>query len=346
VHNKYFIYCIAAIALLLISIDSLFAGNENRKGTAGAQELLLPGGARGLALGGAMLADIQGAEAIFWNPAGMATSEKSSELLVSRFDYIAGISLNAIAFTKNFRDYGVVGISLKSVSIGDIKETTDDKPDGTGNTFAPAFQTWSLSYARSFTDRIVVGCNAKYIREQILNEIANGIAFDLGLQYESGFPGLRIGFAIQNIGPLMQFTGSDLSCGTSQGSAIDPVNVVLAEFELPTSIELAIAYDLFEFDNSPTNVYLRFQSNVYDNDELDAGLEYSYNHQLFLRGGFRYNIEANTDAYGNERFLFGPSFGGGINIETSYGVSLQCDYAYRTMRYFDGNQLLTVKILW
>ncbi len=332
--------------MIFVSLNVLYAGNENRKGTAGAQELLLPGGARGLALGGSMLADIQGAEAIFWNPAGMARSMKSSELLVSHFQYVAEISLNALAFIQNFKEYGTVGVSLKAVSIGNIKETTVDKPDGTGNFFSPTLQTWSLSYARLFTDRVAVGCNVKYVREEILNETADGVAFDLGLQYESGLSGLHVGFTIQNIGPSLQFTGTDLSRGTSYGSTIDPVSVVLEKFELPTSIELALAYDLFEFDRSPTNLYLRFQSNIHDNDELDAGLECSYDHLVYLRGGFRYNTEASTDAYGNERFLFGPSFGGGIHLETPYGISLQCDYAYRTMRYFDGNHLLTMKVLW
>jgi hypothetical protein len=337
------------ISFLLIALSvtvTLYAGNENNKGTAGAQELLLPAGARGLALGGSMIADIRGTEAIFWNPAGICRSPKSSEFMVSHFQYIAGIDLNAAAFTHSFNEYGTIGAAIKSVSIGTITETTVDQPDGTGETFSPAFQTMCLSYARSFTDRAMAGVNIKLVNEQILNESASGIAFDVGLQYEVRSLGLWFGFVLQNIGPKMQFTGSDLDHGTTQGNVSEPVSIILDQFDLPTSIEMAAAYNLLQTDNAQLLTFLQFQSNSHDNDELRVGIEFSYRNIIFLRGAYRSNLESTLDVNGNDRFLYGPSVGGGINYETDYGVTLQFDYAYRTVRYFNGNHLLTLKILW
>jgi hypothetical protein len=49
-----------------------FAGNTNRTGTAGAQELLIPTGANDIALAGSNIAFVSGIDAIFYNPAGLS----------------------------------------------------------------------------------------------------------------------------------------------------------------------------------------------------------------------------------------------------------------------------------
>ena len=48
------------------------AGSKKRRGTAGAQELLIPMGSRGTAMAGAYVAGISGLEAIEWNMAGLS----------------------------------------------------------------------------------------------------------------------------------------------------------------------------------------------------------------------------------------------------------------------------------
>ena len=57
-------------ACLLFISAVMMAGNKNRQGTAGAQQLLIPVGARGIALGSSAIASANGIDAIFWNPAG------------------------------------------------------------------------------------------------------------------------------------------------------------------------------------------------------------------------------------------------------------------------------------
>ncbi|NMC44872.1 MAG: hypothetical protein GYA46_13220 [candidate division Zixibacteria bacterium] len=51
---------VLTLILLVASLSPATAGNERRIGTSGAQELRIPVGARGTALGGAILADVQG----------------------------------------------------------------------------------------------------------------------------------------------------------------------------------------------------------------------------------------------------------------------------------------------
>jgi hypothetical protein len=63
---------IITMVLLAVGLTSAFAGNDKRVGTAGAQELRIPYGSRGTAMGGAVIANAEGIESMFWNPAGGA----------------------------------------------------------------------------------------------------------------------------------------------------------------------------------------------------------------------------------------------------------------------------------
>ena len=53
----------------------VYAGDDSRKGTTGADELLIPVGARGIATGGAFLSNITGLEALYYNPAGFSQTK-------------------------------------------------------------------------------------------------------------------------------------------------------------------------------------------------------------------------------------------------------------------------------
>ena len=64
------------IALFIIGVlflavgEPAAAGSGNRTGTGGASQLLIPVGARDLAMGGSTISTTYGIEALFWNPAG------------------------------------------------------------------------------------------------------------------------------------------------------------------------------------------------------------------------------------------------------------------------------------
>ncbi len=71
------IHIVLAITLLTVFvIDIVEAGSKKRRGTAGAQELLIPTGSRGTAMAGAYVSGISGLEAVEWNMAGLAGMEK------------------------------------------------------------------------------------------------------------------------------------------------------------------------------------------------------------------------------------------------------------------------------
>ena len=67
---------IGAIALfmlvLFLGLSLVFAGDPARIGTAAGEQLLVPVGARSLALGGSNVAYTKGLDALYWNPAGLS----------------------------------------------------------------------------------------------------------------------------------------------------------------------------------------------------------------------------------------------------------------------------------
>ena len=63
--------------LSLLMMAEVFASGGKRNGTAGAQELLIPVSARGLAFSGSYVSGISGVDAIYYNPAGLGTLKYS-----------------------------------------------------------------------------------------------------------------------------------------------------------------------------------------------------------------------------------------------------------------------------
>ncbi|RKZ00396.1 MAG: hypothetical protein DRQ13_00510, partial [Ignavibacteriae bacterium] len=117
--------------LLLLAFDG-FAQGGKRTGTGGASHLLIPVGPRGIAMGEANVSTSTGIESLFWNPAGVAKMDGSTDLLFSHMSYIADIGVEYGALAANFEGFGVLSLSLKALSIGDIQVTTTANPDGTG----------------------------------------------------------------------------------------------------------------------------------------------------------------------------------------------------------------------
>ena len=80
-----------SVIILLLAVSNVFAGGGKRTGTAGASELLIPVGPRGIAMGESNLVAATGIEALFWNPAGVSHMQNNADVLFSHMSYIADI---------------------------------------------------------------------------------------------------------------------------------------------------------------------------------------------------------------------------------------------------------------
>ncbi|MEO8398511.1 MAG: PorV/PorQ family protein [Ignavibacteriaceae bacterium] len=329
--------------ILLLVMDNIYAGGGNRTGTGGASELLIPVGVRGISMGQTGVATATGIEALFWNPAGISKMDGSANVMFSHMNYIADIGVEYGAVSANFEGFGVVSLSVKSLSVGDIPITTTQNPDGTGSTFSPQLLTTGLTYSKQLTERIAVGLTANLITETLGDATANGVAFNVGVIYDNlgDVNGLSFGVVMKNIGSQMKYSGSALFVQADVNNLNRPpqyYTIDAAGFELPSTFELGLGYRPQIDEMNALTVATTFQNNNFSGDEYKFGLEYGYNNTFFIRGGYSMSPKSQT-----ETFIYDFSAGAGINYSVE-GIDLKFDYAYRNVEFFNGNHVFSLTL--
>jgi opacity protein-like surface antigen len=331
-----------SLLLILAFVLPSYAGDISRKGTTGADQLLIPVGARGIATGGAFVSSVTGMESVFYNPAGLDIDRKT-EAMFSYMSYIADINISYFAAGTSLGEFGSVALSFKTMNFGDIPITTVNNPDGDGTTYSPGFLVAGLTYSKIITDRVSIGFNAKVISETIMNTNATGFALDFGVQYRFN-KNLTIGAAVKNVGTNMQYTGQDLQFkttvpGTVPGSTNGNLQAVTEPFQIPSYFELSVGYR-FDFDKE-SNLLLgsTFVNNNAFEDEFKFGAEYSFQNLFFLRGGY------SLQSANNDKAVYGLNLGGGINYKLTDEIGVVVDYAFRSVKEFPtANHIVTVKL--
>ena len=339
---KKLISLLTVVFALLLMLDVAYAGGGNRIGTAGAAELLIPVGPRGIAMGEANVATSYGLEALFWNPAGVAKMNNSTQAMFSHMSYIADIGVEYGAVAANFEDFGALALSIKALSIGDIPITTTLNPDGTGATFSPTMVVAGLSYSRLLTDRISVGITGNFITETIADVSASGVAFDIGVIYDNlaDLNGLSIGVVLKNIGTQMTYSGTGLLTLADVQTLNRPpqyYKVDAAPFELPSNFQLAAGYRPVLDEMNSLQFSGIYQNNNFSGDEGKLGAEYGYHDMFFLRAGYQFALQQ-TDNY-----IYGFTAGAGINYSIE-GFDIKVDYAFRDTKYFDGSHIFALTL--
>jgi opacity protein-like surface antigen len=333
---------IILVLMIILLAFSAYAGDESRKGSTGAEQLLIPVGARGIATGGAFIASLTGLESIYYNPAGLDITSRT-EAMFSYMNYIADINISYFAVGTTLGDIGSIGLSFKTFDFGDIPVTTNELPDGTGKTYSPVFLTAALTYSKVLTDRISVGTNFKLISESIENTSANGFAIDVGVQYKFS-PSLMMGAALKNVGTNMTYAGQNLRQSTGvPGSNLGAPNatweVVTESFQIPSYFELSLAYNYSVNEQNSLMLGSTFTANNSLEDKFHFGLEYGFMNSFFLRGGYNFLTE------NNDQSIFGFTAGAGVNYDFGTGIGISFDYAFREVKEFPTqNHIFTVKM--
>ena len=333
---------------LLMVVNTASAQGNQRTGTAGATELLIPVGARDMAMGGAGIATSEGLEAIYWNPAGLGRMSHSAEGMFSWMSYIADIKVNYGAVAGKFGEFGTIGFTLKSLDFGDVPLTTLDDPENlTGKFYSPSYTILGLTYGRQLTDAIGIGFTVKLINETIDRVSASGVAFDIGVQYHglAGIQGLAVGVAVKNIGSQMKYEGPGLyttALPVEGDRPQQPMMFNTAGFELPSLVEIGVSYGGTVKDNMMYQLNTTYSNNNLYLDEYRFGGEIGAMFstvKLFARAGYSY-IPQVAEAKDN---IFGMNLGAGLQVATG-GVDVTIDYCFRSVEYFDANNVVTVKL--
>lgn len=328
-------WAIASVALVLVmAFSAAYAGDPARIGTAAGEQLLIPVGARDLAMNGANVAYSSGLDAIYWNPAGFANFDHKAAGTFSTMKIFSDINVNYLAIGLKMGKLGQIGFSLKSLDFGEIPITTNEDIDGaSGATFAPSFMVGALTYSQRLTDAIFVGATAKLVTESVPRASATGVAFDIGIQYHNigNVNGVSMGLVVKNIGTNMQYSGSAFLTQTSNTEYGDRPT---ASNQLPATVELGLGYQ-YNFNEQNSLIFNgNFENNNFGNDAYKLGMEYAFTDLIFLRGGYKFMN--NTD---NEDVLNKWTLGAGIHYRW-----VTFDYTYRDSEWFDGNNMFQLTV--
>jgi hypothetical protein len=309
------------IVSLAIGVQTLWAQNPNL-GTAGAQFLKIPAGARATALGGAYVALANDATALFWNPAGVV-HVRANDLSFSHTAWWAGITLNHAAFVHTIEDVGTFGVSVAVLTMDKMEVTTELLPDGTGEFFDAQDLMLGLSYARRLTEDFSFGVTAKYVNQRIWNETATGFAFDVGTQYRIGFRDLTIAMSMSNFGGDMKYSGRDLRFKADKAPAVTynrltPSEFAAEDFPLPLHFQVGLAMTAFSTDDMQVRFGVDVTHPNDNNERVNVGGEIIVLNHVALRGGYRFGYD--TDR---------ATLGAGV-VAPLGDVQLRFDYAYTT----------------
>ncbi|MCX6137297.1 MAG: PorV/PorQ family protein [Ignavibacteriales bacterium] len=330
-----------SIIVIAFLITIAHAGDISRKGTSGADQLLIPVGASSIATAGAFLSNVTGVEAMFVNPAGLSASGKA-EALFSYSKYIADTKVSYFAGSYNVGDLGAFGLSFKSLNFGDIPVTTVLNPDGTGATFSPSYFVFGVTYSKRIADRVRAGVNVKYISETVMATGAEGVAIDFGVQYQ--FKGnLSLGVALKNVGGNMRYTGTDLQVRTQVPNATATYygsgmyEPVTEPFPIPSMFEFSMAYEIPLMEGNSVTLGSMYRNNNSLEDQVNFGAEAKLMDVFRIRGGYEMLTQNRDDSE------YGATFGFGVEYFLS-GFGVNIDYAYRTFRSFSGSQVVDIKV--
>ncbi len=323
----------ALIGLVLVSVPV----RAQKVGTSSMQFLKVMPTPRATAMGDAYVSLARGADAAFWNPAGLSTVE-GFEMSSTYTSWLFDTRQVAVTSGLSFGEMGVVAMQLQFVDYGIMDETRPDAidlvigPNGdqffnpglNGRSFRPFAYLLGLSYARSFTDRFAAGVSVKYVMESLWSDpvytdinpttgridqyktYADVLLFDFGMTYNTGFRSVRIGVAVQNFGPQVTFASNAYPAPLAfrigvSGDVIGPDALLV----LDDVHRLTLAYDLF-------------QPNDYQ-QQMHVGAEYSVAELISLRIGYKVDYDSE-----------GLTYGAGLQTALS-DTPISLDYSYGAM---------------
>lgn len=330
--------------LMIVPCSRVGAQGVSKSGTTVATFLEIPVGSRAVAMGSAYVSHTGDATALYWNVAGTADLLQN-EVVVSHSRWFADVNFDFAACVLPLGSFGTVGLSLTGLTMDDMKVRTVEQPEGTGEYFSAGDIAVGVSYARSLTDRFAIGMTAKYIRQSIWHEAAEGFAIDAGTIFRTDlFGGMVIGASLSNFGTPMKLAGRD----TRQFGRIDdsklgsndriPQDIEMDAWDLPLLFQLGVSTTVVKSENSVWTVALDALHPNNNFESINVGTEYCYNSFLYLRGG--YNALFLDQAEG------GVSAGVGISTSSLLGFGrVAFDYAYRDYGRLEGIHVFSVGLM-
>ena len=283
------------LAVLLLSLPAV----ASRAAPPGFAILEIPTGVRAAALGGAYASLAEGAEAAFWNPAGLQAT-RGLQMTGGHTEWFEKLRHDHFAVAGRMFGGGIAA-SIRALYSEPIEER-----DELGNligSFGAHDLEFGLGYGRALGAGLSLGGSAQIIRERISNLAATTYGFGGGVTWQPApWPGLRLSVIGQNLGPAATYM--------IDGVKGQPVS-------LPAAVQTGGSYTValgsrFQVSGALEGRLVRGRSAM-----TFVGSEIMDPSGAALRVGMRFNDSAST-----------LSFGAGYTMS-----ALRLDYAFVPLRY-------------
>jgi len=278
-------------------------------------------------MGRAFTAIANDANAIWWNPAGLAFARGHDITLTYTQlvpDLASDVSYSYPAYMQHVEGWGGLGISVAYLNYGK-SEATNEAGDVTGE-FTSYEVVPAIAYGTELADNLGFGVAVKLIRVDLALEavtldgkVGRGTTFAADLGVLAKMPGARasLGAALSNLGPNIAYIDEDQS---------DPLGRNIRIGAAYTPIETDVHRVLLAADATR---YL-ISGRTLAVDVWDAGLEYEFNRLIALRTGYISDPRGTITDF---------TFGLGINyrgIRFDYASVPQSEFLDRVNRFSVG----------
>ena len=333
---------LALAGLVLATVASTTAQTDTpdreKLAQTGMKFLSVPGDPRAASMASAITAMDGGSEMLFGNPAGMAWTDRTTDVMIGQTQFLTDIDYNhaSASFRPAGGRFGVFGVTLTSVDYGTFQETVRaDNEQGFIDVgeFSPQAYALGIGYARPLSDRFAVGGQVKYANQNLGDSISQPgetdgtftrqsnekgvLAYDFGVQYKTGFESLNFAVAARNF---------------SQEIAYEE-----ELFQLPLTLLIGVSMDVVDLTSLNGNTHRLLVSVDAENprdfsEQIKVGGEYTFLDTFSLRGGYVFPTDEQ-----------GIHLGAGVQQSVG-GLGLAADYGYSDYGIFSAVHRVAVRL--
>ncbi len=264
-------------------------------------------GARPMAMAGAFTAVADDANALFWNPAGLALNQQfnANATIMSMFQSVSYTSAGLISPIGRQLGIGAAAGYLNAVDIRRSETGEEIGTFGLNDLVAGPGIGWRLSH------NLGTGVAVKYVASRIDSFQACALSFDGGLLYRP-FVFLTIGASLLHLGPPRKFI-SDWEYPPANLRNGIALKIPISESHILVASDLSIYPDFNPTISTGAELYLkRNQAGTSGNRTTEQG--------IYLRCGYRTGFHLGTWS--------GWSLGIGYEYNLTPGLFLGVDIVY------------------
>jgi len=290
-----------------------------RAGISTATFLKIGVGGRATALGDAFVAVANDASALYWNPAGLAQFTEN-QIIFSHNQWVADINHDFIGGVYHLDETNTFGIAITSLSMQDMKVTTEFAPFGTGGYFGFSDLAAAVTYTRKMTDQFSFGGTVRYIEETLDKLKMRGVMIDLGTYYWTGLGTTRFAVAVSNFGNQLAPDGEIVLIGNRKKSEWQA-------FSPPTIFRIGFAFEPYTDEENSISSSIQLNHPNDNSENLSFGFEYNYTKTFYARAGYKFNVDEQNYSFGAGVFI--PLSIANFNLDYSFANFNRLDSAHR-----------------